>query len=265
MLKSRRSLAALCAVSAGLWAILAGCASNRSTGSDQIKVEVANVGVDKDGLPYVMLEESAGGRQLPIIIGENEAQGIAIELHGYDPGRPLTYDLIKNILDSTGHQVDRVEVNDLRDQTYFAIIVLDHGSHTIDSRPSDAIAVALAAKAPIYVSARLFDSGAMDVNAPDHTPLSVHGLGLTVQELSPEVAGYFSAKPDSALLVADVSAPALRAGVVRGDLLTAIDLSHVSTLKDFTHHLARLGAGQTVKVTIERDGHDRAVTLRTGQ
>lgn len=265
MLNSRRSLAAVCAVSAGLWAILAGCASNRSADSDQIKVEVANVGVDKDGSPYVMLEDPTGGRELPIMIGEGEAQSIAMELRGYDPGRPLTYDLIKNILDSTGNHVDRVEVNDLRDQTYFAVIVLDHGSHTIDSRPSDAIAVALVAKAPIYVSARLFDSGAMDVNAPDHTPLSVHGLGLTVQELSPDIANHFSAKPDSALLVADVSAQALRAGVARGDLLTAIDASQVHTLKDFSHDLARVGPSQIVKVTIQRDGRDRAVMLRAGQ
>ena len=128
---------------------------NSSTGSEQIKVEVANVGVDKDGMPYVMLEESSGGRVLPIMIGENEAQGIAIELHGYDPGRPLTYDLIKNILDSTGNQVDRVEVNDLRDQTYYRGYRAGPRAPTMDSRPSDAIAVALATKAPIYVAARL--------------------------------------------------------------------------------------------------------------
>jgi len=265
MLTSGRFLTAWCVVSAGLWAILAGCASNRATDSSQVKVEVANVGVDRDGTPYVMLEDSTGGRSLPIMIGESEAQSIALELHGLSPGRPLTYDLIKNILASTGNHVDRVEVNDLHDQTYFAIILLDNGRHRVDSRPSDAIAVALATNAPIYVSARLFESGAMDVNAPDHTPLAVHGLGLTVQELSPDIANYFTAKPDSALLVADVSSEAGRAGVARGDLLTAIGAIQVRNLTDFSHDLARLGPGQTVKVTIERDGHARIVTLRASQ
>ena len=242
MLNSRRSLAAVCAVSAGLWAILAGCASNRSADSDQIKVEVANVGVDKDGLPYVMLEDSAGGRELPIMIGESEAQSIAMELHGYDPGRPLTYDLIKNILDSTGNHVDRVEVNDLRDQTYFAIIVLDHGSHTIDSRPSDAIAVALAAKAPIYVSARLFDSGAMDVNAPDHTPAirarpGTHGAGAF-----PGCRQLFLGQARQRAAGCRRIGAALRAGVARGDLLTAIDASQVQHAQGFQPRSGAAGA-----------------------
>ena len=265
MLNSGRSIAAWCVILVGLWAILAGCACNRAADSDAVKVEVANVGIDQDGAPYVMLEDSAGGRSLPIGIGESEAQSIALELHGLNPGRPLTYDLIKNILDTTGNHVDRVEVNDLRGDTYFAIILLDHGRHSVDSRPSDAIAVALATKAPIYVSARLFESGATDVNAPDHTPPAVHGLGLTVQELSPDIAKYFTAKADTALLVADVSVEAGRAGVTRGDLLTAIGASQVRSLTDFGHNLARLGRGQTVAVTLERDGHVRTVMLRASQ
>ncbi len=170
MLKSGRSLTAWCVVSSACgqsWPDALATARRTLTGS---KSRLPTSAVDQDGAPYVMLEDSAGGRSLPIGIGESEAQSIALELHGLNPGRPLTYDLIKNILDSTGNHVDRVEVNDLRDETYFAIILLDHGHHSIDSRPSDAIAVALATKAPIYVSARLFESGATDVNAPDHTP-----------------------------------------------------------------------------------------------
>jgi uncharacterized protein len=265
MLKSGRSLTAWCVTSVSLWAILAGCACSRATDADGVKVEVANVGVDRDGTPYVMLEDSAGGRSLPIVIGEGEAQSIALELRGLNPGRPLTYDLIKNILSSTGNHVDRVEVNDLRDQTYYATIQLDNGRHSVDSRPSDAIAVALATRAPIYVSPRLFESSAMDINAPDNSPPAVHGLGLTVQELSPDIATYFTAKANSALLVADVSAAAGRAGVARGDLLTAIGASQVRSLTDFDHNLARLGRGQTVKVTIERDGRTRNVVLRASQ
>lgn len=265
MLTSSKSLTAWCVVAAGVWTIVSGCASNRATDGDEVKVEVSSVGIDREGLPYVMLEDSASGRALPIMIGESEAQNIAEELHGLNPGRPLTYDLIKNILASTGNHVDRVEVNDLRDQTYFAIILLDNGRHSVDSRPSDAIAVALATNAPIYVSARLLESGATDVNSPERTPLAVHGLGLTLQELSPDIAHYFAAKADSALLVADVSSEAVRAGVARGDLLTAIGPAQVHNFKDFSHDMAQLGAGQMVKVTLERDGHSRSVTLRASQ
>ena len=77
------------------------------------------------------------------------------------------------------------------------------------------------------------------------------------------MADYFAAKPGVALLVADVSGAAERAGVVRGDLLTKIDARQVRTLKDFNQGVARAVPGQKVTLTIERDGHDRTVTLRS--
>lgn len=255
----------LCTAFAGILAIVAGCAYNSTPDPNGVRVEVANVGIDKEGMPYVVLEDSSGGRVLPIMIGESEAQGIALELHGLNPGRPLTYELIRNILQSTGNHVDRVEVNDVRDQTYYAAIFLDHGRHRVDSRPSDAIAVALATNAPIYVASRLFESGgAADIKVSAGVPQTVRGLGLTVQELSSDMAAYFAAQPGGALLVADVSDAADRAGVVRGDLLMKIDARQVRTLKDFNQGVARLASGQKVTLTIERDGHGRTVTLQSG-
>src|ERR1700747_3388795 len=114
MLKLVGSITGLCAA----LAIAMGCASNSAPDATQVKVEVANVGVDKQGMPYVVLEDPSGNHVLPIMIGQNEAQAIALQLHGLNPGRPLTYDLIRNILEATGNNVDRVEVSDLREQTY---------------------------------------------------------------------------------------------------------------------------------------------------
>ncbi|HEY2105601.1 MAG TPA: bifunctional nuclease domain-containing protein [Candidatus Binataceae bacterium] len=258
MIKSVGWLAALCV---GL-VVAVGCASNSAPDASQVKVEVANVGVDKQGMPYVVLEDSSGNHVLPIMIGESEAQAIALQLHGLSPGRPLTYDLIRNLLEATGNHVDRVEVTDLREQTYYATIWLDHGRHRVDSRPSDAIAVALATKAPIYVQAGLFESGTADVKADGSVPAAVHGLGLTVQELSPEIADYFAAKPGTALVVADVSSAAGRAGVIRGDLITRVGDSQVRTLTDFKQSMAQAGQGHPITLTIERDGRVRNVTLR---
>jgi uncharacterized protein len=258
MLKSLASLTVLCAA----LVFAAGCASNSATDSNQVRVEVANVGVDKEGMPYVVLEDASGGRVLPIMIGENEAQGIALQLHGLNPGRPLTYDLIRNIIESTGNHVDRVEVNDLHDETYYATILLDQGRHKLDSRPSDAIAVALATNAPIYVDAKLFEPAAADVKADEQVPQTVNGLGMKVQELSPEIAGYFDAKAGSALLVADVSDEVRHAGIARGDLITQVGASQVHTLKDFSDDLAQTAKGEPITLTIERGGKLRNVTLR---
>ena len=259
MLKSVGWLIALYAALAIL-----GCASNSAPDASQIKVEVANVGVDRQGMPYVVLQDSSGDHVLPIMIGENEAQAIAIELRGLNPGRPLTYDLIRNLLNATGNHVDRVEVTDLREQTYYATIYLDHGRHQVYSRPSDAIAVALATNAPIYVQAKLFQPGTADVKADGTLPVATHGLGLTVQELSPDIAQYFAAKPGSALLVADVSGDAGRAGVARGDLITHVGRKPVHTLTDFQRNVAHAGHDHPLTLTIEHNGRPRNVTLQMG-
>jgi bifunctional DNase/RNase len=90
---------------------------------------------------------------LPIIIGSFEAQHIALELEGIKPPRPLTHDLIRNIIEQLGFSISYVYINELRDGTFFAKIKFDVGSiDEIDSRPSDAIALALKFAVPIYVS-----------------------------------------------------------------------------------------------------------------
>lgn len=244
-------------------AMMASCASSGAPNSSQVRVEVANVGVDKQGMPYVVLADSAGDRVLPIVIGESEAQGIAMELHRVNPGRPLTYDLIRNLLETTGNHVERVEVTDVRDQTYYATILLNKGRYHVDSRPSDAIALALATHAPIYVAVKLFEGGTANVSAHGSVPPAVRGLGLTVQELSPEVAEYFDATPGSALLVADVSGPALRAGIARGDLIRQVGPVQVRSIPDFAHSIVQAGHHAPVTLSIERNGQIRQFTVRT--
>jgi bifunctional DNase/RNase len=107
----------------------------------------------------LILKEVGGDRRLPIIIGSFEAQAIAIELENVKPPRPLTHDLIKNILDGLGVSMIEVVVTDLRDGTFYAKIYLELNGLTyeIDSRPSDAIAVALRCGAPIYVNEEVME------------------------------------------------------------------------------------------------------------
>ncbi len=107
----------------------------------------------------LILKEVGGDRRLPIIIGSFEAQAIALEMEGIKPPRPLTHDLIKNILDGLGVSIIEVVVTDLRDGTFYAKIYLDLNGTTyeIDSRPSDAIAVALRCGVPIYVNEEVME------------------------------------------------------------------------------------------------------------
>lgn len=105
------------------------------------------------GAYALLLKEIDGERQLPIIIGQFEAQSIALEMEGIKPPRPLTHDLIKNIIDTLGLEITDVVINDLREGTFYATITVD--GQQIDSRPSDAIALAVRCGIPIYVSEKV--------------------------------------------------------------------------------------------------------------
>ncbi|MBK6912427.1 MAG: bifunctional nuclease family protein [Ignavibacteriales bacterium] len=102
----------------------------------------------------LLLKEINGNRRLPIIIGPFEANAIVLELEGSKPPRPLTHDLIKNLIDNLSASVLEIVIDELKDNTFYAKIVLEIAGLTneIDSRPSDAIALALRAKVPIYVN-----------------------------------------------------------------------------------------------------------------
>lgn len=125
---------------------------------DNDKIQVDILGLSPTPAPggggyALILKEIGGDRRLPIIIGSFEAQHIALELEGIKPPRPLTHDLIRNIIEQMGFSIQYVYINELRDGTFFAKIKMDVGSlDEVDSRPSDAIALALKFAVPIYVS-----------------------------------------------------------------------------------------------------------------
>ncbi len=121
-------------------------------------VVVVKTGEDENSI-LVLLAEKEGNRILPIGIGIFEAQAIARALEGIKFQRPLTHDLIANILNELNVKLEKVIINDLVDGTFYARLILKEGNRTlsVDARPSDSIAVALLMNAPIYVSAKVMD------------------------------------------------------------------------------------------------------------
>jgi len=112
--------------------------------------------------PIVILKEVDGERTLPIWIGMLEAHAIASEMEGVKLLRPMTHDLLKNILELVDAKVNKVEINDLRENTYYAIIHITHEDKeiTIDARPSDALALSLRTNAPIFASEEVISQSA---------------------------------------------------------------------------------------------------------
>ena len=119
-----------------------------------IEMKVAGITLDPmTKMPIVILKDSRGEHALPIWIGIAEASAIATQLEKIDLARPMTHDLLRNVLKELDVNLEKVEVTDLKDNTYFAILYLRAGDQTlpVDSRPSDAIALALRTESPIFV------------------------------------------------------------------------------------------------------------------
>jgi len=114
------------------------------------------------GAYAILLKEINGSRRLPIIIGAFEAQAIALEIEGIKPPRPLTHDLLKHIIDNLGATITEVVIDELRENTFYAKIILEVSALTneIDARPSDAIALSVRAQAPIFVAESVMETAA---------------------------------------------------------------------------------------------------------
>jgi bifunctional DNase/RNase len=153
---------------------------------ERVQVDILGLSTSQSagGAYALILKEINGPRRLPIIIGAFEAQSIALEMEGIKPPRPLTHDLLKNVIDSLGTSVSEVFINELRDGTFYARITLD--SQEIDSRPSDAIALAVRCSVPIYVADKVMQEAAFipESEDPDRLPDESTELPTTTKEKS---------------------------------------------------------------------------------
>jgi bifunctional DNase/RNase len=130
-------------------------------------MEVVGVRVElPTNTPILLLRERDGTRYLPIWIGTPEATAIALALEGIETARPLTHDLMKTLLDVLGADIERVDVTSLDRGTFFADLVIESDGEevTISSRPSDAIALATRAGAPVFASRELLDEAGIEIH-----------------------------------------------------------------------------------------------------
>ena len=110
-------------------------------------------------MPIVILRDSKGDAVLPIWVGIFEANAIALQMEKIQTPRPMTHDLLKSLLASMGASLEKIVITDLKDNTFYALLHLDCGGRpmTVDSRPSDAIAIALRTEAPIFVDSTVIE------------------------------------------------------------------------------------------------------------
>jgi bifunctional DNase/RNase len=137
-------------------------------GTSVIQVRIASLAVDpRSNQPVIVLrpleEEPGAGRVLPIWIGQPEATAILLAIEDVELPRPLTHDLMKNIIESLGAYIERIEITRVEEGTFFAALILRAEERTlaIDARPSDSIALAVRTGAPIFVAEKVLDAAAI--------------------------------------------------------------------------------------------------------
>jgi len=136
----------------------------------------------------VILKEKTSDRYLPIWIGPAEADAIAVRLQDVSVARPLTHDLLRSVIDALGAQVNCIVVNDLSNDTFYARIVLDVDGKSleIDSRPSDAIALAVRAQVPIYAEESVLEKAGVLLDKEGEALPAGEGTSEPLSEANPE-------------------------------------------------------------------------------
>jgi hypothetical protein len=145
-----------------------------------IEVRIRGLMMDPStNMPIVVLKDVASDAVMPIWVGIFEANAIAIEIEKVDAPRPMTHDLARNLMRYMNILLERVVINELKDDTFFATLWLKQGDQTmtVDARPSDAIALALRADCPIYVSEEVMQVGRLSTTGPAETSSAEHLRG----------------------------------------------------------------------------------------
>jgi len=226
-----------------------------------IAVEVHQLKVDPTSLqPVVLLADPLKERALIIWIGPFEANAIQAERQGTKHHRPLTHDLLEQVIRKINGKIQRVIITHSQDGIYYATLILEAKGTImeIDARPSDSIVMALKFKAPIFVSKNLFLQ--MAVPLGDQKEVEEH-YGLTIQELTPLLAQSFSFASAKGVVVSDVKegSPAEKDGVRRGDIFVEIGGEAVGDIPSLKGALAR--ATGSVPARIFRQGKFLSLTL----
>jgi len=158
----------------------------------QIEMSIKGLMVDPvTNMPIVILRDKDGQRILPIWVGISEANAIALQIENVATPRPMTHDLLRNVIQDLNASVQKIVVSDLQDNTFFALIYLslNGGTVAIDARPSDAIALALRTRAPIYVEESVIDNAKTLDPIPDKA--DEERLHKWLESLDPEELGKY--------------------------------------------------------------------------
>ncbi len=244
-----------------------GVAGVSAQGADPVPVELSTIGIDgRTGTPIVVLRDPESGGVLPVWIGPAEAQAIALALHGVITPRPMTHDLMANLISELRAQVEEVVVTELRNNTYFGVVRLrvpgDRKIRDVDSRPSDALALALRTGAPIRVARKILaQAPEFDFIAPEGPNQVVQALGMTVVIATPSLRKEFRLGDQRGVVVTSAFGAARDKGLRRGDLVTEVNGKPVVEPAAFFEAVRAVPPRGQVRITYWRSGDTRTIEI----
>ncbi|WP_416139621.1 bifunctional nuclease domain-containing protein [Halomonas sp. HK25] len=232
-----------------------------------VEVEVATVGMSgMAGVPVVLLREPGAREVIPIFIGGAEARAILRALTGERPPRPLTHELLGDVLAGAEVALTRVYVDALTDSTFLGMLELTLPGRDeplrIDSRPSDAIALALTAGASIHVAPEVLEA-ARQIEYQGFDDQVVVALGITVTPLDDDLREALGLPDRAGVLVSDVSGEAAETGLAPGDLLLEVNGETPESPLHFLELVRDTPAGEPARLRAWQQGEVIEVELST--
>lgn len=245
-----------------------GCRGEVDQSKDDFStVEVSTVGVDMlSGSPVVLLRQPKSGEVVPIWVGISEAQAILRALHGIEVPRPMTHDLMGSLLRHLEVTVVEVVVYELRDNTYYSRVQIKRVDQEktidVDSRPSDAIALALRTRSPVRVARKLFTNvPGFEFMPPEQAQQVVRVLGVTVVSRSPELGKRYDLPDEPGVIVQDTSDDAGERGLKAGDMIVAVNETTVATPIEFFDAVMGSPRGEPIRLKVMRRDQEHVIEI----
>lgn len=238
----------------------------RSDPARLVAVELATVGINTlTGAPVVVLREPLSGAAVPIVIGPVEARAILMALQEIPVPRPMTHDLISNILEATGLRLERVLIDALIDGTYHGALDLRaSGSDLpifVDTRPSDSLALAVREGAAILVAPEVIEAARELDFAPLPDDEIVTAIGITVVAVTDALREAMDLGDHAGVLVSRAVGDAAQAGLSAGALITRVNGEIPRSPMDFLDLVGRTPAGERARIVYRDEGSEHEVEL----
>ncbi|GBD03750.1 Putative serine protease HtrA [bacterium HR19] len=236
----------------------------KEEGGEEYEAKIEGLILDRfSRTPVVILSTQNRNRFVPIWIGFAEAMSIDMALRGEKPPRPLTHHLTKSVIEKLGGKIEKIKITKIKNNTYYAFIKLKQGNKFIyiDSRPSDAIALALIAGSKIFISKEILEAS---IKVPEsEAEKDIWGkAGLSVQLITPELEEFFKSK---GIVISDVRKGSPSDGKLkRGDIIISVNgkstqnekgieilQEEISKAKSVEFEILREGKRQNIKISLE--------------